>query len=218
MGDRGILRPVRRRVNRGDDGRVYRRARQIGAACLTAQGTVRGMPALLTPRLLLLPLTRAVLARRLETDTFTLPLDGPDGPLDVRFGPQWPGDPLPVFPVLLATLTGQQGEVAGSFIAVQRDTGEAVGMLGTKGPPSPDGAQEIGYGLGPAVWGQGLATEAVGALVVHLHAGPAVRTVTAQTAVDNPASARVLSKLGFRQVGRGHSEEDGPLSLWAHTP
>ena len=123
-----------------------------------------------------------------------------------------------MFPVLLATLTGQQGEVAGSFIAVQRDTGEAVGMLGTKGPPSPDGAQEIGYGLGPAVWGQGLATEAVGALVAHLHAGPDVRTVTAQTAVDNPASARVLTKLGFRQVGRGHSEEDGPSSLWAHTP
>lgn len=174
------------------------------------------MPALLTPRLLLLPLTRAVLARRLETDTFTLTLDGPDGPLDVRFGPEWPGDPLPVFPVLLAQLTGDQTEVAGSFIAVQRDTGEAVGMLGTKGPPSPDGAQEIGYGFNPAVWGQGLATEAVGALVAHLHAEPDVRVVTAETALSNPASARVLTKLGFRPVGTGHSDEDGPLILWAH--
>lgn len=174
------------------------------------------MPALLTPRLLLLPLSSAVLARRLETDTFTLTLDGPDGPLDVQFGPQWPGDPLPVFPVLLAQLTGDQIEVAGSFIAAQRATGEAVGMLGTKGPPSPDGAQEIGYGFNPAVWGQGLATEAVGALVAHLHTEPHVRAVTAETAVSNPASARVLTKLGFRPVGTGHSDEDGPLILWAH--
>lgn len=174
------------------------------------------MPALLTPRLLLLPLSRAVLARRLETDTFTLPLDGPDGPVDVRFGPQWPGEPLPVFPGMLAALVGNESEVAGSFIAVQRDTGEAVGMLGTKGDPAPDGAQEIGYGFNPAVWGQGLATEGVGALVTYLHAGPHVRAVTAETAVDNPASARVLTKLGFRQVGRGHSKEDGPLILWAH--
>ncbi len=174
------------------------------------------MPALLTPRLLLLPLSRAVLARRLETDTFTLPLDGPDGPVDVRFGPQWPGEPLPVFPGMLAALVGNESEVAGSFIAVQRDTGEAVGMLGTKGDPAPDGAQEIGYGFNPAVWGQGLATEGVSALVTYLHAGPHVRAVTAETAVDNPASARVLTKLGFRQVGRGHSEADGPLILWSH--
>ncbi|AKH17540.1 GNAT family N-acetyltransferase [Deinococcus soli (ex Cha et al. 2016)] len=174
------------------------------------------MPVLQTPRLLL-PLSRAVIARRLEAEAFTLPLPGPDGPLDVTFGPEWPGDPLPVFPGMLAALTGNESEVAGSFIAVQRDTGEAVGMLGTKGSPSPEGAQEIGYGFNPAVWGQGLATEGVGALVTYLHAGPHVRAVTAETAVDNPASARVLTKLGFRQVGRGYSDEDGPLILWAHT-
>ncbi|GGS04193.1 GNAT family N-acetyltransferase [Deinococcus sedimenti] len=173
------------------------------------------MPVLQTPRLLLLPLSRAVITRRLESDAFTLPLPGPDGPLDVRFGPEWPGDPLPVFPGMLAALTGDESEVAGSFIAVRRDTGEAVGMLGTKGPPSPEGAQEIGNGFNPAVWGQGLATEGVGALVTHLHAQD-VRVVTAETAVGNPASARVLSKLGFRQLGRGHSDVDGPLILWAH--
>ncbi|WP_233555258.1 hypothetical protein [Deinococcus sp. RM] len=104
------------------------------------------MPVLQPPRLLLLPLTRAVIARRLEDEAFTLPLLGPDEPLDVTFGPEWPGDPLPVFPGMLAALVGNESEVAGSFVAVRQDTGEAVGMLGTKGPPSPDGVQEIGYG------------------------------------------------------------------------
>lgn len=173
------------------------------------------MPVLQTPRLLLLPLSRVVITRRLEADAFTLILPGPDGPLNVTFGPEWPGDPLPVFPGMLAALVGNESEVVGSFIAVRRDTGEAVGMLGTKGPPSLDGAQEIGYGFNPAVWGQGLATEGVGALVTHLHA-QAVRVVTAETATGNPASGRVLSKLGFRPVGTGHSEEDGSLILWAH--
>ncbi|GGL08799.1 GNAT family N-acetyltransferase [Deinococcus radiotolerans] len=171
-----------------------------------------------TPRLLLLPLTRTVMARRLETESFTLTLGGPGGPLEVHFGPEWPGDPLPLFPGKLARLAPGQEEVAGSFIAVHRDTGDAVGQLGAKGRPSAAGAQEIGYGFNPAVWGQGLATEGVGALVAHLHAQPDVYAVTAETAVGNPASARVLMKLGFRQVGTGHSEDDGPLLLWVHRP
>ncbi|GGN41795.1 GNAT family N-acetyltransferase [Deinococcus daejeonensis] len=174
------------------------------------------MPVLQPPRLLLLPLTRAVIARRLEAEAFTLPLPGPDGPLGVTFGPEWPGDPLPVFPGMLAALVGNESEVAGSFVAVRRDTGEAVGMLGTKGPALPDGAQEIGYGLSPAVWGQSYATEGVSVLVAYLHTQPDVHAVTAETAVDNSASARVLTKLGFRPVGRGHSDEDGSLILWSH--
>ncbi len=59
---------------------------------------------------------------------------------------------------------------------------------------------KIGYGLNPEVWGQGHATEAVAVLVTALLARPEVRRVTAQTATTNPASARVLEKLGFERV------------------
>ena len=74
---------------------------------------------------------------------------------------------------------------------------------------------EIGYGLNPAVWNRGCATEGVGALVAALLVRSDVRRVTAQTAVTIPASGRVLEKLGFQRVGTAWDREDGDLILWA---
>ncbi|MFC4639871.1 GNAT family N-acetyltransferase [Deinococcus hohokamensis] len=172
------------------------------------------MPVLVTPRLLLLPLSRALLEARLRQDTFTLSCAAPDGPLEVTFPAEWPGDPLPSFPGKLARLSAQQQEVGGSFVAVTRQTPTAVGQLGVKGSPTADGVQEIGYGFNPAVWGQGYATEAVAALAGHLLAEPGIRAVSAQTAVTNVASARVLAKTGFVQTGTAWDEEDGDLLVW----
>ena len=169
---------------------------------------------LTTPRLFLLPLTREVVARRLQDASFALTLDSPGGPLPVTFPGAWPGDPLPLFPLFLAQWPAQAAW-PGSFIAVRRADGQAIGLLGTKGEVTPSGEQEIGYGLTPGTWGQGYATEAVGALLPWLGTQPGVRVVTAETAPGNPASARVLTKLGFQAAGRRHDDEDGELYLWA---
>lgn len=96
-----------------------------------------------------------------------------------------------------------------------RGAHEAVGQLGTIGPPDAQGAVEIGYGLNPAAWGRGYATEAVAALTAHLLQREGVRAVTAQTALSNRASERVLEKVGFIRTGRGWNEEDGELTTWA---
>ncbi|CAM3769387.1 GNAT family N-acetyltransferase [Deinococcus frigens] len=152
---------------------------------------------------------------RLEGEDFSLTCNTPDGPLDVFFPAAWPGDPLGAFPFFL-TQTNRAGEVPEDFVAITRADSRAVGQLGSKGRPNAAGELEIGYGLNPEVWGQGLATEAVGALVSHLHTRPGVRTVTAQTALHNRASERVLEKLGFVRTGTGWDEEDGQLTVWAH--
>ncbi|MFK7601135.1 GNAT family N-acetyltransferase [Deinococcus sp. SM5_A1] len=172
------------------------------------------MPLLFTPRLRLLPLTRAMIVARLEDEDFTLTCNTPDGPLDIFFPAAWPGDPLGAFPFYL-TQTDRAGKVPGNFVAVTRADSWAIGQLGSKGRPNAAGELEIGYGLNPEAWGQGLATEAVGALVAHLHARPDVQTVTAQTALHNRASERVLEKLGFARTGRGWDKEDGELTVWA---
>lgn len=167
----------------------------------------------MTPRLLLLPLIRPMLEARLRQETFVLTCAAPGGLLEVAFGAQWPGDPLPLFPAKLAGL-GQQGqEVSGAFVAVTRQTPAAVGQLGTKGRPQA-GVQEIGYGFTPQVWGQGYATEAVAALSDFLLTRPGVGTLSAQTAVANAASARVLQKTGFVQTGTDWDAEDGDLLVW----
>ena len=172
------------------------------------------MPSLETPRLVLLPLSRAVLERRSEEDSFTLSLPWPGAePQDVHFPAEWPGDPLPLFPLWLASLPGDEKE--GSFVAVTREDRTAVGLLGSKGSLSVGGELEIGYGFNPAAWDQGYATEAVHALTVHLLGQPRVRTVTAQTVLGNRASERVLEKVGFARMDRGWDEEDGAVTLWA---
>ncbi|PNY80999.1 GNAT family N-acetyltransferase [Deinococcus koreensis] len=174
------------------------------------------MPPLFTPRLVLLPLSRAMLEQRLMRPSFDLRCETPQGALDVHFPPQWPGDPLPLYPALLAGLPPDQDELRLTFAVVTRAAPEAIGQIGTHAPPDDTGAVEIGYGLSPSARGRGYATEAVGALVQHLHGQERIRTVTAQTALGNRASERVLEKLGFVQTGLGWSPEDGDLTLWAH--
>jgi RimJ/RimL family protein N-acetyltransferase len=65
-----------------------------------------------------------------------------------------------------------------------------------------DGEPELGYWLTPSAWGRGYATEA-GHAVLHMarHAR-GLTQVRARHFIDNPASARVLGKLGFRETGR----------------
>ncbi|MEL6266896.1 MAG: GNAT family N-acetyltransferase [Pseudomonadota bacterium] len=60
---------------------------------------------------------------------------------------------------------------------------------------------EIGYWLGPPFWRRGFMAEAAGALVDHLFRVEGIGRVTASVFADNPASARVLEKIGFTEDG-----------------
>ena len=61
-------------------------------------------------------------------------------------------------------------------------------------------ATNLGYVFSPRCWGQGYATEAVGALVAHLlRAG--VTELHARVTDGNDASCRVLEKLHFARAG-----------------
>jgi len=60
---------------------------------------------------------------------------------------------------------------------------------------------ELGYWLTPDAWGKGYATEA-GRGALHAARARGIRRVTAGHFIDNPASGRVLRKLGFRPTGQ----------------
>jgi RimJ/RimL family protein N-acetyltransferase len=58
---------------------------------------------------------------------------------------------------------------------------------------------EIAFWVVPGLWGSGIATEAVGALI---KANPLkCRTVFASVFQDNPASSHLLANLGFEYIG-----------------
>ncbi len=60
---------------------------------------------------------------------------------------------------------------------------------------------EVGYWLGRPYWGEGLATEAVAALLRWADMACGQRGLLAGHFADNPASGRVLEKAGFLYTG-----------------
>ena len=85
------------------------------------------------------------------------------------------------------------------WLIVIKDGDIGAGMLGFKGFPNKDGATEIGYGIDEAYQGRGYMSEAVQGLVDWAFTHPFCQTITA-TEVENPASRRLLEKLGASLV------------------
>ncbi|MFA9200611.1 MAG: GNAT family N-acetyltransferase [Cypionkella sp.] len=83
------------------------------------------------------------------------------------------------------------------FMVVEADSGQLVGSVGIG---EHRGEAEIGYWIARASWGRGYATEAA-AGVLEIARLLGYRRVHAGHFVDNPASGRVLRKLGFVPTG-----------------
>ena len=100
------------------------------------------------------------------------------------------------------------------FVLRHRDTDECIGSVGFKGPPTAEGVVEIAYGIEPDHQSKGYATEAVAAGTAHALNLKHVRNVCAHTLPEAKASARVLSKCGFRFLGEVMDPEDGLVWRW----
>ena len=94
------------------------------------------------------------------------------------------------------------------WLMVLREENIGVGLIGFKGSPDATGSVEIGYGISPAYQGRGLMSEAVRVLAAWALNQAECRCVTA-THVTNPASRRLLEKLGAQLV-----EENQSGSSW----
>ena len=67
---------------------------------------------------------------------------------------------------------------------------------------TPDGELEFGYWLARPHWGRGYATEAGRAAITAARDSLRIPRLSAGHVLDNPASGRVLQKLGFRPTGK----------------
>ena len=88
----------------------------------------------------------------------------------------------------------------GLYAVEVKETGELAGFTGLAVPvflPEIMPAVEIGWRLGRAHWGRGLATEAAQAVVAHTRAELGLRRLVSIHVVGNEASARVMVKLGM---------------------
>ncbi len=85
------------------------------------------------------------------------------------------------------------------WLVVIREEQVGAGMVGFKGFPDENGSTEIGYGLDPAYQGRGYMSEAIQALIDWAFTHPFCKVITASE-VENPASRRLLERLGARLV------------------
>lgn len=121
-----------------------------------------------------------------------------------------------VSPVWLAQLhaSGENDPWAHGFSVVERETSEHVGDCVFKSPPSSSGIVEIAYAIEPEYQGKGFATEAVKMLLVFGFKDQRINVIRAHTLQATNASARVLTKCGFQNLGEVTDPEDGLVTRW----
>jgi RimJ/RimL family protein N-acetyltransferase len=91
------------------------------------------------------------------------------------------------------------------FAVTRRDGDELVGAIGLSLEPAHHRA-ELGYWVARAAWGQGVCTEAARAVLQYGFGVLGLERIFAHHFAGNPASGRVMQKLGMRHEGtlRGH--------------
>jgi [ribosomal protein S5]-alanine N-acetyltransferase len=105
------------------------------------------------------------------------------------------------YPFSAAQALGWLKPVRGEMrCGIERD-GHLIGGVGFYRRRS--GVAELGFWLGRPWWGYGYATEAARAVVRQGFTNPRLPAFSSAHFADNPASGRVLAKLGFEPVGRG---------------
>jgi len=91
----------------------------------------------------------------------------------------------------------QAGEEGVAF-AIDR-AGALIGCVGYRATEKTHA--EMGYWIGKPYWGMGYATEAARALILHAFHKERFDYLTVGHFKENPASARVIAKLGFEPSG-----------------
>jgi [ribosomal protein S5]-alanine N-acetyltransferase len=93
-----------------------------------------------------------------------------------------------------------RGDGDNVFAITLRETKELVGTVGLHFKERNDSA-EIGYWIGMPFWGRGYATEAAGAVMRYGFESFPLNRIYAMHFARNPASGRVLQKIGMRHEG-----------------
>lgn len=100
-----------------------------------------------------------------------------------------------------AFLMRERSPAESSALVFRRKDGapELIGGIGFG--RHPEGGVEFGYWLKREAWGRGYATEAGRAAIAAARHSLRLKRLEAGHFLDNPASGRVLDKLGFRATG-----------------
>ena len=139
-------------------------------------------------------LQRLLNTREVALNTLRIPFPYPDGEAE-----RWISTHDEAF---------QRGDM--TFAITTAEDQGLVGAIGLHSKPDHDRA-EIGYWIGLPFWGKGFATEAASAVLRHAFETLSLHRIYAMHFTRNPASGRVLQKIGMRHEGslRHHLKKFG---------
>ena len=169
------------------------------------------MPALVTARLRLVPITLDAIEAVLDRDQ-----PRAEAIVGARFPPGWPNDPLldVGFPYAREAIRADpEVRLWGDSLVVLRDEPRVVGSVVFHGRPR-DGVAEIGYAIEERSRGAGLASEATRACLAWALAELGVLAVQATTFPWHTASLGVIRNLGMRQVATRDHDTLGELLVF----
>ncbi|HMG20947.1 MAG TPA: GNAT family protein [Kofleriaceae bacterium] len=169
------------------------------------------MPALITERLRLVPITLEGIEAVLAGDQARA-----EAIVGARFPPDWPGAPLldVGFPYSRDAIRADpEIRLWGDSLVVLRDEPRVVGSVVFHGRPT-DGIAEIGYAIEERSRGAGLASEATRACLDWALAQAGITAVQATTFPWHVASLGVIRNLGMRQVATRDHDTLGELLVF----
>ncbi|HEU4733098.1 MAG TPA: GNAT family N-acetyltransferase [Kofleriaceae bacterium] len=169
------------------------------------------MPALLTHRLRLIPITLEALEAVLDRDK-----PRAEDIVGARFPRGWPDDPLldVGFPYSREAIrAAPEIRLWGDSLVVLRDEPRVVGSVVFHGLPT-SGIAEVGYTIEEGSRGNGLATEATAACVEWALAQAGIEAVQATTFPWHAASLGVIRKVGMRQIATREHDTLGELLVF----
>lgn len=101
----------------------------------------------------------------------------------------------------------------GRLAAIYKPDNKIIGFAGIKYLPEFD-AVDLGYRFLPEYWGKGIATEVSEAIIEYVFSYMNINRLIAMVMPENPASSRVLEKVGFTHFKTAPYEEGEPDCLW----
>ncbi len=104
---------------------------------------------------------------------------------------------------------------------VLKEMNQVIGSISVVGMSEKHQTAELAYTIGEAYWGKGIATEAVEVVIAFLFNEVGFHRIQAKHDTRNPASGRVMEKVGMKFEGtmrheRIHKDGSrGDTSIWA---
>ena len=92
-------------------------------------------------------------------------------------------------------------DLPSSWGIIDKESGRLVGTIGYMAFSEENASVEIGYSLARWLWGKGMATEALRAVIDYTFEAMDINRIEAQHELTNPSSGRVMEKCGMKKEG-----------------